>query len=355
MKINDTKNNYFFDFYENLNNKFIKKSATNELEIFSNTNNNLNGIQNKLLLPEQIPFYSCTQHTNLDYYIEKKLNSLSSDEFKIFKKIVIEVKDLTAKFGNAQVPKSSLCGAFYQLRIINKFFPASKKIFELGPGSGYLSLLLALDDKVIFNTDVTHAYYIYQYELFNHFGIINELSFDSVDFIYKEGKINHIPWWIYSSLEKNQIDIDLVVFNNGICELPESSFDYFLYFLKMIDNPDVLLIGSGQEKYFYTHYEVIKKFSYNGYQLDKKSCNNENEIYILKYDERKKNNDFFKSPILQRRFDWVKQMFFFYNNNKIIFKKGDVDIKKIKEFYKEVNITNKSELLEKKLSKIYQI
>ena len=345
----------FFKYYEEKNNKIVKNSSISELEIFNNTNNITNGISNDITTLEQIPFYTCTQHVNLDYYIKDKLNLLSSKEFEDFKNIVLEVKKLTTKFGNVQLPKSSLAAAFYQLRIIKKFFPNSRKIFELGPGSGYLSLLLAFENKIIFSADVTQAYYIYQHELFNHFNIVNELAYENKNFIYENGKINHVPWWIYSQLKQDQIDIDLVVFNNGICELNNRSFDYFIYFLGLINNPDVLLIGSGQEKYYYSHYEAIKKFSYNGYHLSKNSCNNEDEIYILKYDSNYKRKNFFKSNSLQRKFDLIRQIFFFYNKNKIYFEKGDVNLKKVKDFYDKFKIINKDELLITKLSNISQI
>jgi len=345
----------FFDFYKNKNEKKKTTSSILELEIFNNTNNINNGIKNNIKTIEEIPYYSCSMHVDLDNYVEKKLNLLTNDEFKIFKQIVLEVKNLTSKFGETQLPKSSLAAAFYQSRVIKKFFPDYQNIFEVGPGSGYLSLLLSIEKKVVFNTDVTQAYYIYQHELFKHFKVLNELAYVNKKFIYDKGIINHIPWWIYSKLKKNDLKIDLFVFNNGICELNNQSFDYLIYFLGLINNPEVILIGSGQEKFYYSLYEAIKKFEYNGYNLEKNSCNNEDEIYILKYNKKKVVKNFFKSAILQRNYDRIKQMFFFYNKNKLIFKKGDVDLQTVKAFYKEINVDNKDEILSKKLAQVNKI
>ena len=48
-------------------------------------------------------------------------------------------------------------------------------------------------------------------------------------------------------------------------------------------------------------------------------------------------------------------MFFFYNKNKLLFKKGDIDLETIKAFYKEIDVENKDERLSKKLAQVNQI
>ena len=112
---------------------------------------------------------------------------------KYLSKLSWKLKSLTSKFGETQLPKSSLCSSILSVKSLKKFFPNYQNIFEVGPGSGYLSLLLSIEKKVVFNTDVTQAYYIYQHELFKHFKVLNELAYENKKFIYDKVTINHIP------------------------------------------------------------------------------------------------------------------------------------------------------------------
>ena len=54
------------------NEKILKNSSILELEIFNNTNNIYNGIKNNITAIEEIPYYSCSMHVDLDNYIEKE-------------------------------------------------------------------------------------------------------------------------------------------------------------------------------------------------------------------------------------------------------------------------------------------
>ena len=110
----------FIDFYKNKNEKILKNSSILELEIFNNTNNIYSGIKNNITTIEEIPYYSCSQHVNLDNYIENKLNLLTNDEFKIFKQI-LEVKNLTEIWRNTVTQKILSVKSYKKIFLIKIF------------------------------------------------------------------------------------------------------------------------------------------------------------------------------------------------------------------------------------------
>ena len=75
-------------------------------------------------------------------------------------------------------------------KCINQNIPKNrnKKILEVGGGSGYLSLLLALSNYKISLYDVTEGYYLFQNLLFGSFGINNELAEENANFKDEKNK-----------------------------------------------------------------------------------------------------------------------------------------------------------------------
>ena len=98
--------------------------------------------------------------------IENKLKGLRPEEFDVLKKITLEVSKITKNLGNENNVKSSLISAIYQKRIFELFFDNNSKVLEIGGGSGYLSLLLALNNYKVSLYDVTEGYYLFQNLLF---------------------------------------------------------------------------------------------------------------------------------------------------------------------------------------------
>jgi len=103
--------------------------------------------------------------------INDKLTGLTESEIDIFSEIAGKVYELSKKI-NQKLPsttKSCLLSQIYQRRMFNALFPSSEVVLEIGPGSGYLSLMLALDGKAMLATDVTQSLYLYQSVLYDHY------------------------------------------------------------------------------------------------------------------------------------------------------------------------------------------
>ena len=112
----------------------------------------------------------------------------------------------------------------YQKKLIFLLYLEVKNILEIAPGSGYLSLLLAMSNFKVASVDITQALTLWQKNLYEEFGVLNESVFD-----LRTGKILQIPWWNYKRMyhTKFGVEIALVIINHAICELHPIALRYF--------------------------------------------------------------------------------------------------------------------------------
>jgi len=111
----------------------------------------------------------------------------------------------------------------YQLIVQNRPHDGKLKILEIGPGSGYLGILLANDGHEYFAMDAAQAFYLYQKKIWSH-------TFQSDYFDYSESanrpinsKITHVPWWRFADLSVALPEIDIVTVNHALAEMHENA------------------------------------------------------------------------------------------------------------------------------------
>ena len=107
----------------------------------------------------------------------------------------------------------------YQLLIKNRPHDGQLRILEIGPGSGYLGLLLANDGHQYFAMDAAQAFYLYQKKLWSD--IYGADYFDYSESISSPDnvKVTHIPWWRFANLSIPIPDVDMVTINHALCEM----------------------------------------------------------------------------------------------------------------------------------------
>jgi len=163
---------------------------------------------------------------------------LTEEEFELFK----EITEKTAKFskerfGNCTVPTGALLRAIVTFRYIRILYPAkTATVLEIGPGSGYLAVLLALAGYRIVTSDITQAFYLWQNHLWDYiFGEnLIELASDSRSLSDFEklpgGTILHVPWWKYSILNPQEIklSVEVITANHVFTEMQNDAFFYLL-------------------------------------------------------------------------------------------------------------------------------
>ena len=335
----------------------MESSPIAEQRVFQNTHNIELGIKDDASNNIELTKYSCTHHKLYEDLIKNKLKGLRTEEFHDLKKITLKVSEITKNLGNENNVKSSLISAIYQKRIFESFFDNNSKVLEVGGGSGYLSLLLALNNYKISLYDVTEGYYLFQNLLFESFGINNELAEEDSKFIDEKNKISHIPWWVFRNLNKKNIKFDVIMINNAICEFNELSLTFLFNFVcKVTWFPNLIFIGSGKE-HLNKMYEIKNLLKKYNYKLNKnQTFDDEHEVYNFNYMKNYSNqvdNKYLKKIVsLTKRLRlnfFVNEM----NNKKLDIGNGEINLDELNKFYLDNNINDNVELkLYKKLSKL---
>ena len=193
-------------------------------------------------------------------------NGLTVSEFENIKFINSKISQNQNNWYEKTFPFSTILMHTYQHRVIKKKFPSAKNILEIGPGSGYLSILLSLDKKNIFTTDIFQPHYIFQNFIYNICTNLNELV-ENKNFDLNDGAINHIPWWKFRKLKGDEFKIDLVVMNTMIVEMENNSLRTLLHFLSntIVNNPPIICENLGSTKYNSPEhtFDTLKEFNYS--------------------------------------------------------------------------------------------
>lgn len=130
------------------------------------------------------------------------------------------------------VPKSSLLWAFITLRHINLSFPLGKslRVLEIGPGSGFFSILARLSGYSYKGFEITEAFYLHQHFLWKHFfgDSLNDLAFNKTQLSGDHSGITHIPFWKFhnSNFDLFDLNLDAIVMVDVICEMQIFAFRY---------------------------------------------------------------------------------------------------------------------------------
>ena len=121
--------------------------------------------------------------------------------------------------------KHALTRSLYQYQLImrNKPHNGPLKILEIGPGSGYLGLLLANDGHQYFAMDAAQAFYLYQKKLWSD--VYGADYFDYSESLSRpdSAKVTQIPWWRFANLSIPLPEVDVVTINHALAEMHENS------------------------------------------------------------------------------------------------------------------------------------
>ena len=93
------------------------------------------------------------------------------------------------------------------------------RIFEIGPGSGYLGMLLANDGHQYFAMDAAQAFYIYQKKLWSDIYGSDYFDYSESSSRPDTAKVTHIPWWQFANLSIPIPDVDVVTVNHALTEM----------------------------------------------------------------------------------------------------------------------------------------
>ncbi len=150
------------------------------------------------------------------------IGSFSEQEFDLVIKTAKQIlsfseRELTIRNSG----KHALTRSLYQYQLLMKNRPhdGPLRILEIGPGSGYLGLLLANDGHQYFAMDAAQAFYLYQKKLWSD--IIGSDYFDYSESTSRPDttKVTHIPWWQFANLSIPIPEVDIVTCNHAFAEM----------------------------------------------------------------------------------------------------------------------------------------
>jgi SAM-dependent methyltransferase len=137
------------------------------------------------------------------------------------------------RFQHKVLARTSLLRSLHVLRQLTYLWgDAPLRIFEVGPGSGYLGALAVLEGHAYAATDVAQAFYLYQHALWSWLtdGRVVELAATGSENPYEAlgaiqgGTAVHVPWWVFAMLQPEQLpSFDVVVCNHALCEMHPNS------------------------------------------------------------------------------------------------------------------------------------
>lgn len=171
------------------------------------------------------------------------LEGITPQEFDSMQWVLGRLCDFTEEtFGNLMVARAPLLQALNVYRHINFLFPDRKpRVFEFGPGAGYLGAFLYLHGSPYVSTDISQAFYILQNKFWSSIakGSFREglLLPDSPLNEVIPGSISHLPWWSYASLmEKTGCvpPFDIVTCSHSLCTMNQMLLRYLIKMSRMM-------------------------------------------------------------------------------------------------------------------------
>jgi hypothetical protein len=171
-----------------------------------------------------------TRH-NIDYLLQ----GMTEEEFELYKRVVKIVDEHARKnFDMRAHPTAALLRAIHVLRLIKIVTGDGRPtVLEVGPGSGYLAMLLVMEGYPYIGTEVVQAFYFYQNHMLSQVAThLRELVAEDGDILTveqpKPGTAIHIPWWKWITLSPEKINLSagIMTSNHVMCEMHPSSMAY---------------------------------------------------------------------------------------------------------------------------------
>ncbi|MBI4445903.1 MAG: hypothetical protein HY645_08325 [Acidobacteria bacterium] len=165
------------------------------------------------------------------------LESITTEELELLRTLTEQIHLFCKEeFNGNCVARASVLRALNVFRHIRYLFGEQKpRVFEIGPGCGYLGAMLLLEGYPYAATDISQAFYLYQNHLWNFLsaghvfdGAEQRIGAEQLRFI-QTGVIAHLPWWDFVELKADDpIPFDVVTCNHALCEMHPDSLSFTL-------------------------------------------------------------------------------------------------------------------------------
>lgn len=256
-----------------------KKLCNRIVEAYKPTHFYNVGYPTRITSTKELWKYAESMHDGgFDVILNSVMNGINETEFSMLKYLSKQVVELSSKdFDKKVLPRASMLRAIWQFRHINALLGFKPSIFEIGPGSGYLGILLMLEKYPYYCMDNTQAFSLFQKYLWKSVNL----------------KPSQYSWWDYVDTDFHNIEV--VTANHVICEMHNNAFKHMLR--KFQTAHTYIIDGFGCSK-IHERKARIKQFSEHGYDLQYKD-----KIFIFSKDRVKYKPKNITSPISKSEID----------------------------------------------------
>jgi len=209
------------------------------------------------------------------------LEGITSSEFDLLKRLTEQICSFSqAQFNKKAIARGTVLRSLNALRHVRYLFGSARpRVFELGPGCGYLGALLMLEGYPYAATDVSQALYLYQNHFWNFIsdGGISDLVgggdvHDACNGI-KPGSAVHLPWWKFVALRPESVPrFDVITCNAALGEMHHDSLGFSLKIARAFldesaeETPKVFVFeGWGHPEN--SHAKITERFYRSGFVL----------------------------------------------------------------------------------------
>jgi hypothetical protein len=174
-----------------------------------------------------------------------QLGGLTEHEFKLLQNATVEAADATAKHcAKRIVPKDAAMRALLAYREIDAFYPGAR-VFELGPGSGYLGAMLDFDGHDYRSTDITQAFHLWQGMLVSD---------------------RQMPWWDWMDIDRPDFPVDVITVNHALNEMQPRALQYLIVRAeRMLGTKGAMFVESWGAEYHRTTAQTASLFDKRGW------------------------------------------------------------------------------------------
>lgn len=205
------------------------------------------------------------QENRFDDYMAE-LGGFSADELADFLALCRRFVDFRTTYFrriDTAVPFSSLIAFWVIYHKLRSLHPGAQRILELGPGCGYLTLMMGQHDGLVdfSQAEAAQSFYLLQSLLARHvfttgFDERAEVAPDQIPFADRPGDIEtvytladakpdarcaHYPWWRLGELAQKRFD--LVTSNANLLEFSREALNDYLALIHQVLTPDGLFFA----------------------------------------------------------------------------------------------------------------
>jgi hypothetical protein len=209
------------------------------------------------------------------------LEGITAYEFDLLKRLTEQICRFgESRFQKKAIARGTVLRSLNVLRHIRYLFGSARpRVFEMGPGCGYLGALLMLEGYPYAATDVSQAFYLYQNHFWNFIsnGNITDLvgkgDVQEVCSGIQPGSAIHLPWWEFVALHPESVpQFDVITCNAALGEMHHDSLGFSLKIARAFlndsaDETPKVFVFEGWGHPQNSHAKVTERFYKSGFVL----------------------------------------------------------------------------------------